>query len=90
MARMRRLIGLLSLGVISEAQIGGPLGQAAGRRRGVRRRHLREWALSVRGLEKYDLPEQYRDIASSTPAYLENCPKATTPVIPAYLRFPRW
>ena len=50
---------------------------------------LREWALSVRGLEEYDLQEQYRDVASSTPAYLENCPKAATPVIPAYLRFPR-
>ena len=50
---------------------------------------LREWALSVQGLEKYDLPEQYRDVASSTPAYLEHCPKAATPVIPAYLRFPR-
>ena len=50
---------------------------------------LREWALSVRGLEKYDLQEEYRDVASSTPAYLENCPKAATPVIPAYLRFPR-
>ena len=50
---------------------------------------LREWALSVRGLEKYDLQEQYRDVASSSPSYLENCPKATAPVIPAYLRFPR-
>ena len=50
---------------------------------------LREWGLSVRGLEEYDLQKEYRDIASSTPAYLENCPKAATPVIPAYLRFPR-
>ena len=41
MARMRWLIGLMGLGVFSKAQsIGGPLGQAAGRRRGVRRRHL--------------------------------------------------
>ena len=41
MARMRWLIGLIGLGVFSKAQsIGGPLGQAAGRRRGVRRRHL--------------------------------------------------
>ena len=41
MSRMMWLIGLLSLGVFSKAQsIGGPLGQAAGRRRGVRRRHL--------------------------------------------------
>ena len=37
---MRWLIGLLSLGVFSKAQsIGGPLGQATGRRRGVRRPH---------------------------------------------------
>ena len=40
MARMMWLIGLLSLGVFSKAQsIGGPLGQATGRRRGVRRPH---------------------------------------------------
>ena len=39
MARMMWLIGLIGLGVFSDAQtIGGPL--AAGRRRGVRRRHL--------------------------------------------------
>ena len=39
MARMRWLVGLLGIGVFSEAQsIGGPL--AAGRRRSVRRRHL--------------------------------------------------
>ena len=40
MARMMWLIGLLSLGVFSKAQsIGGPLGQATGRRRGVRLRY---------------------------------------------------
>merc|ERR1712176_338171 len=50
---------------------------------------LREWGLSVRGLYVYELPKEYRDLTSSTPAYLENCPKAATPVIPAYLRFPR-
>ena len=48
-----------------------------------------QWALSVRGLYVYELPKEYRDLTSSTPAYLENCPKAATPVIPAYLRFPR-
>ena len=50
---------------------------------------LREWGLSVRGLGVYELPKEYRDLTSSTPAYLENCPTAATPVIPAYLRFPR-
>ena len=50
---------------------------------------LREWGLSVRGLYVYELPKEYRDLTSSTPAYLENCPEAATPVIPAYLRFPR-
>ena len=50
---------------------------------------LREWGLSVRGLYVYELPKEYRDLTSSTPAYLENCPTAATPVIPAYLRFPR-
>ena len=50
---------------------------------------LREWGLSVRGLGVYEFPKEYRDLTSSAPAYLENCPKAATPVIPAYLRFPR-
>ena len=50
---------------------------------------LREWGLSVRGVYVYELPKEYRDLTSSTPAYLENCPTAATPVIPAYLRFPR-
>ena len=36
---------------------------------------LREWALSVRGLYLYELPKEYRDLTSSTPAYLENCPQ---------------
>ena len=40
MARMMWLVGLLSLGAFSQAQsIGGPLGQATGRRRGVRLRY---------------------------------------------------
>ena len=39
----RWLVALLTLGELATGQspaIGGPLGQAAGRRRGVRRRHL--------------------------------------------------
>ena len=50
---------------------------------------LREWALSVEGLENYELRKEYRNITSKTPPFLQDCPNATTPVIPAYQKFPR-
>jgi hypothetical protein len=50
---------------------------------------LREWALSVEGLENYELRKEYRNVTSKTPPFLAKCPKATTPVIPAYQKFPR-
>ena len=132
MARMRWLVGLLGLGVLSQAQsIGGPL--AAGRRRGVRRPHpsrridRRRAAANVElsvvipskdaGKQIADLLESLTNVPLATEiivvddgsaddtveaveafrgsrrdkVYLlrNSVSKAATPVIPAYLRFPR-
>ena len=73
MGWMRKLVGLLGLGAFSQAQSRRAAILLTG--------HVRTFDLTA--------PTLYRDVASSTPAYLENCPKAATPVIPAYLRFPR-
>jgi len=49
---------------------------------------LREWALSAEGVENYLAREEHRPIIVDAP-YLQNCPNLTSPVIPAYQRFPQ-
>jgi hypothetical protein len=49
---------------------------------------LREWALSVEGMENYVAREEHLPIIVDAP-YLQNCPNVTSPVIPAYQRFPQ-